>query len=121
MDEQVCIAGSDETFRRPSIAPAQRTAAEQQAADAQQAQQAATESGNELTLRQQAEAALATNRTARNQILAWRTTGPGAGSANLTAAQSSLALRQQADNQAEMLRQQNGIIRLLLRKLDGTD
>jgi hypothetical protein len=82
---------------------------------------AAEEAPNRATLEAQALAALDTNRAALAQITTWRTTGPGAGSANLTAAQSSQALRQQADNQAAMLRQQNAIIRLLLRKLDGID
>jgi hypothetical protein len=76
---------------------------------------------NRETLEAQAEAALVTNRTARNQLIAWRTTGSGAGTGNLTAAQSSLALRTMADNQAAMLQQLNGIIRLVLRKLDGID
>jgi hypothetical protein len=88
---------------------------------ANEAAAAAAAVANESTLRQQAEQALASNKTRRDQLVAWRTTGPGAGTTNLTAAQSSLAMRTMADNQAAMLQQLNGIIRLVLRKLDGID
>ena len=76
---------------------------------------------NRVTLEAQALAALTANKTRRDQLVAWRTTGPGAGTSNLTAAQSSLALRTMADNQAAELQQLNALIRLVLRKLDATD
>jgi hypothetical protein len=115
-DEQVCDAVTGETFRRPTTA-AKITLEEGLALTAQEA----AKESNELTLRQQADAALTSNRAALAQLVTWRTTGPGAGTANLTAAQSSQAVRTMADNQAAMFRQQNAVIRLLLRRLDGTD
>lgn len=76
---------------------------------------------NQITLRDQAEAALASNRTAIAQLVAWRTNGPGAGAAAMTSAQLSTAARQSALNQEAMFKQLNGLIRQLLNKFDGTD
>lgn len=76
---------------------------------------------NQRTIEQQTDAALAANKTALDQLVAWRTTGPGAGTANLTAAQMSQALRTTADNEIAMLRELSQLIRLVRGKFDATD
>lgn len=76
---------------------------------------------NAAVVQGRAQQALIDNRTALAQLVAWRTTGAGAGTANLTAAQLSAAVRAAALNQEAQFKQLNGIIRLLLNQLDGTD
>lgn len=97
---------------------------EQQAADAAAAIEVQAEEValvNERTIGQALDAALANNQAAIAALVAWRTTGPGAGTANLSAAQLSAALRTAADNQVTAFRQINGLIRLLRRRLDTSD
>jgi hypothetical protein len=81
----------------------------------------ATAATNERTIGDALLAALQSNQQAIATLTTWRTTGAGAGTANLTAAQSSLALRQMADNQIAQLRQLNGLIRLVKRNLSTAD
>jgi hypothetical protein len=125
-DASFAVEGDTITQWRGSAnqpSPAQLTAAwailqQQDAAEATAAQTAAA---NELTIGQQVEAALAANQQGIAQLVAWRTTGPGAGTANLTAAQMSQALRTSADNQVAAFRQLNGLIRLVRRQLSTAD
>lgn len=74
---------------------------------------------NEAALNAKADAALAANDNAIAAITAWLTTGPGAGTANLTAAQMSQALRSTAQYQVTQFREYSALIRLLRRKLDS--
>lgn len=73
------------SYFQPITAQQQVTAAEIIAALpltlATEAATAQAEATNEATLRQQAEQALTANKTRRDQIVAWRTTGPGRGQA----------------------------------------
>lgn len=93
----------------------------QQAVDAQVAAVALTERTNEQTIGGALESALTANAAALSTLTTWRTTGPGAGTANLSAAQEAQALRQLADNQIAAIKQLNGLIRLIRRKLDTAE
>lgn len=79
------------------------------------------ELANKVALFQQADDALAANLGRIDTLTTWRTSGPGAGSANLTSAQLSAAVRQSADNQIAIFKQLDALIRLARNKLDGTD
>lgn len=106
---------------QPSLAQITAAWAVLQQQDAAEATAAQAAKANEQTIGQQVEAALAANQAAIAQIVAWRTTGPGAGTANLTAAQQSAFARQSADNQVAAFRQLNGLIRLVRRQLSTAD
>lgn len=80
-----------------------------------------SEPANVATLRERGLEALAVNTQAITDANAWLTTGPGAGSANLTAAQSSAVIRSMMRAHVTACQQRNGVIRLLLGALDGTD
>lgn len=97
MDEQVCVVGG-QSFRRPTTA----NLAAEQAVAAVEAQKDATDA----TLRQQADAALVDLRTERDRSY----TGLSAAAA-VALIVPALKL---------VIRVQIGLIRLLLRKLDGT-
>lgn len=76
---------------------------------------------NAESIGNQMDSALAANQQTIATLTTWRTTGPGAGTANLTAAQTSAALRTSADNQVAAFRQLNGLIRLIRRQLSTAD
>lgn len=97
------------------------TAEAQAIVDAQNAQAAQTATANETTIGQQLDAALMANQQAITALVAWRTTGPGAGTTTLTTAQLSPAMRTAADNQVAFARQLNGLIRLIRRNLSTAD
>lgn len=117
--EIITDAKTGEVTERWVEMPGVVTAEAQAVVDAQnKATETATKT-NESTIGGQLDAALTANSLALNTLVAWRTTGPGAGTANLTAAQLSLALRTMADNQIASIRQRNALIRLIRRKLDS--
>lgn len=89
------------------------TAAENAAADARAAE--ATTSSNNLTLRQSAENALAAN---RNDIT---TNDAYAAISAPTAAQNLAQIRALSTQSSRQARELNGLIRLILGRLDGTD
>lgn len=93
-----------------------RTPEEQAAIDQQEATKAATESGHEVTLRQRVDLALGANDTTIAEGESWLAAN---GSGTLTASVLSTAVRWLVRAMLASLRQRNGIIRLVLRKLDS--
>lgn len=114
-------AATGETTRRQVEMPGVVTPEAQAITDAANAQAEATVSTNERTIGDALLTALQSNQQAIAQLVAWRTTGPGAGTANLTAAQQSLVARQTADHLIALFRQSNGSIRLIKRQLSTAD
>lgn len=78
------------------------------------------EESNQRTLRDLGRQALTSNLQDLATIDQWLTTGPGAGTANLTAAQQSQFARQTAQNMKSIFKQLDVLIRLELGEYDST-